>query len=169
MNRRVNEVLSKGFVRHSLGPCAVPALLTYKKDDFWKFCVDSRAISKITVKYKFLFMRLEDMLDCLGGSSCFSKIDVRSGYHQVCIRLGDETKMAYLNGAMPFGLSNAPTTVMRLITHVLQTLLGKFCWYILMISWCIASLKESTLSILGNFSVLLVAKLFPDLKKCVFL
>ena len=91
----MRELLDKGLVKESLSPCAIPAVFSPKKDGVWCICIDSGTINNITIGYTFPLSHIDDLMDFLSGSKYFSKIDLKSGYHQIIIREWGEWKSVF--------------------------------------------------------------------------
>jgi hypothetical protein len=133
LKKQIDELLENGYIRPSTSPWAAPMLFVEKKDGTKRMCFDYRALNEVTVKNKYPMPRIEDLFDQLRGASVFSKIDLRSGYHQLRIRPTDIPKTAFITKyglyefmVMSFGLTNAPTYFMYLMNNVFMDYLDKF-------------------------------------------
>ncbi|CAL1388171.1 unnamed protein product [Linum trigynum] len=133
LKEQLQELLDKGFIRPSVSPWGAPVLFVKKKDGTLRLCIDYRRINKVTVKNKYPLPRIDDLFDQLQGSKVFSKIDLRSGYHQLKVAEEAIPKTAFRTRyghyeflVMPFGLTNAPAAFMALMNKVFQEYLDKF-------------------------------------------
>jgi hypothetical protein len=133
LKKQIDELSEKGYIRPSTSPWAAPVLFVEKKDGTKRMCIDYRALNEVTIKNKYPLPRIEDMFDQLRGASVFSKIDLRSGYHQLRIRSSDIPKTAFITKyglyeftVMSFGLTNAPAFFMNLMNSVFMDYLDKF-------------------------------------------
>jgi hypothetical protein len=132
LKKQLQELLDKGFIRPSTSPWGCPALFV-KKDESLRLCVDYRPLNAVTIKNKYHLPRIDVLFDQLVGAKVFSKIDLRSGYHQIKIRASDIPKTAFSTKyglyeylVMSFGLTNAPTYFMYLMNSVFMPELDKF-------------------------------------------
>ncbi|GJS27544.1 putative reverse transcriptase domain-containing protein [Tanacetum coccineum] len=130
---QLQELTDKGFIRPSSSPWGAPVLFVKKKDGSFRMCIDYRELNKLTVKNRYPLPRIDDLFDQLQGSSIYSKIDLRSGYHQLRVREEDIPKTAFRTRyshyefqVMSFGLTNAPAMFMDLMNRVCKPYLDKF-------------------------------------------
>jgi hypothetical protein len=125
LKKQLTELQEAGYIRPSSSPWGAPVLFVQKKDGSQQMCVDYRSLNDVTVKNKYPLPRIEDCFDQMRGARVFSKIDLRSGYHQMKIRLSDISKTDFLTRyglyeltVMSFGLTNAPAYFMDLKNKV---------------------------------------------------
>ena len=129
----MQELLDKGFIRPSTFPWCAPILFVKKKDSTLRLCINYRELNKVTVKNKYPLPRIDDLFDQLKGAQFFSKINLRSGYHQLRIREADVSKTAFRTRyghyeflVMSFGLTNAPAAFMDLMNRVFRPYVDQF-------------------------------------------
>jgi hypothetical protein len=132
LKKQIDELSDKGYIRPSTSPWAAPVLFMEKKDGKKRMCIHYRSLNKVTIKNKYPLPRIEDLFDQLRGASVFSKIDLRSGYHQLRIRPSDIPKTAFITKyglyeftVMSFGLTNVPAYFMYLMNSVFMDYLDK--------------------------------------------
>ncbi|GJZ20476.1 reverse transcriptase domain-containing protein [Tanacetum coccineum] len=133
LSNQLQELTNRGFIRPSTSPWGAPVLFVKKKDGSFRMCIDYRELNKLTIKNRYPLPRIDDLFDQLQGSSVYSKIDLRSGYHQLRVKDEDIPKTAFRTRyghyefqVMPFGLTNAPAVFMDLMNRVCKPYLDKF-------------------------------------------
>ncbi|KAI3707163.1 hypothetical protein L6452_25432 [Arctium lappa] len=173
---QLQELLDKGFIRPSTSPWGAPVLFVKKKDGTMRMCIDYRELNKVTIKNRYPLPRIDDLFDQLQGACYFSKIDLRSGYHQLKVREEDIPKTAFRTRyghyeflVMPFGMTNAPATFMDLMNRVCKPYLDKFVIVfiddILIYS---RTEKEHEQHLRAVLSLLKREKLYAKFSKCEF-
>ncbi|GJU51647.1 reverse transcriptase domain-containing protein [Tanacetum coccineum] len=137
LSNQLQELTDRGFIRPSTSPWGALVLFVKKKDGSFRMCIDYRELNKLTIKNRYPLPRIDDLFDQLQGSSVYSKIDLRSGYHQLRVREEDIPKTAFRTRyghyefqVMPFGLTNAPTVFMDLMNRKLYAKFSKCDFWI---------------------------------------
>ena len=176
VKKQLTDLLSKGFIRPSGSPFGAPILFVRKKDGSLRLCVDYRMLNKLTIKNRYPLPRIPELMDRLKGASVFSKIDLRSGYHQIRVKDEHVERTAFNTRygqfeflVMPFGLTNAPATFMTLMNQIFHDYLDDFVVVflddVLIYS---KSMSDHVLHVEKVLSLLREHKLFAKISKCEF-
>ena len=133
LKTQLQELVDRGFIRPSISPWGAPVLFVKKKDDTWRLCIDYRQLNKVAIRNKYPLPQIDDLFDQLQGAKVFSKIDLRSGYHQLRIRESDILKTTsrtryghYKFLVMSFEITNALANFMDLMNRVFRPYLNRF-------------------------------------------
>jgi hypothetical protein len=133
LKMQLKELLDLGLIHPSVSPWGAPVIFIRKKDGLWRLCIDYRQLNKATIKNQYPLPRIDDLFDQMKGVTVFSKIDLRSGYHQLRIKEDDIPKTTFKTRfghyeftVLPFGLTNAPGVFMSLMNGVFRKYLDKF-------------------------------------------
>lgn len=176
MQQQIQDLLSKGFIRESQSSFSSPVLFVKKKDGGYRMCIDYRNLNKITIPHKYRFPITDELIDQLAKAKVFSKIDLRSGYHQIRVKEKDVYKTAFSTKfgqyefqVMPFGLTNAPATFQGLMNRIFRPYLDKFVVVFLDDILIYSQTPEEHKSHLKVvFQILRENRLFGKLSKCEF-
>ncbi|GAB2266340.1 hypothetical protein Dimus_037888 [Dionaea muscipula] len=176
LHTQLKELLEKGFIRPSVSPWGAPVLFVKKKDRTMRLCIDYREINKVTIKNRCPLPSIDDLFDQLQGAKVFSKIDLRSGYHQLRVAEGDIAKTAFRTRyghyeflVMPFGLTNAPADFMDLMQRVFGPYLDRFnIVFIDDILIYSRSREEHVEHLRLALGILREKQLYAKFKKCAF-
>ena len=176
LKTQLQELLDKKFIRPSYSPWGAPILFVKKKDETMLMCIDYRELNKVIIKNKYPLLRIDDLFDQLQGSVMFSKIDLRSGYHQLKIREEDVPKTAFQTQyshyeflVIPFGLTNAPAEFMDIMNRVFKDYLDKFVIFFIddMLVYSLSN-EEHEEPLRLTLQKLKEKQLYAKFKKCEF-
>jgi hypothetical protein len=176
LKKQITELLAKGYIEPSTSNFGSPVLFVRKKDGSLRMCIDYRAVNKLTVKNKYPLPRIDDILDCINGSTVFSSIDLRSGYYQIEIHPDDVPKTAFRTPfgsfqfkCLAFGMSNAPSSFQNVMNDIFREYIGDFL-VVYLDDLCLYSKspEEHLIHLEKVLSKLREHNLYANLKKCDF-